>query len=263
LERTPAVDGLLPGKRRWRIGPAAILGTLAVAHFGMATYLWYSYSVSDTGKHRLSAATMPYYLSYAGPCVALLLLSLVAAVLGVMGKRRAWTALFLVVALAVPAFWYDVSHKRYQLDVFIARAEYRERGSLQHVYLTWWCYNDRWFRKGATQAAPGSQPAAQAAMTEAQRVDYLIDTIGKLEDATFIRNDAEHSAATAAALMRYRWDRDKDRIKTAEDFVKELASRSSTTGKLYVIRFKDGTEVKSGEYLTKKLEELGKGAAGG
>jgi hypothetical protein len=106
--------------------------------------------------------------------------------------------------------------------------------------------------------AAATQPGTRPAMTEPQTVEYLIDSIAKLEGATFIRNDGEHSAATAAALMRYRWNRDKDKLKTAEEFVKELASKSSTTGKPYVIRFKDGTEVKSGEYLLKKLAALDK-----
>jgi hypothetical protein len=126
------------------------------------------------------------------------------------------------------------------------------------------CYEEASARKSPatappTQAAPAAtQPGTRPAMTEPQTVEYLIDSIAKLEGATFIRNDAEHSAATAAALMRYRWNRDKDKLKTAEEFVKELASKSSTTGKPYVIRFKDGTEVKSGEYLLKKLAELDK-----
>jgi hypothetical protein len=33
---------------------------------------------------------------------------------------------------------------------------------------------------------------------------------------------------------------------------------SSTSGKAYLIRFKDGTETKSSEYLTAQLKKLGK-----
>lgn len=102
----------------------------------------------------------------------------------------------------------------------------------------------------------GAIPATRPAMTVAQQVEYLIDTIAKLDGATFIRNDGEYTAANAAALMRFRWERDKGKLKTAEQFVEELATKSSTTGKPYVIRFKDGNEIKSGEYLLKKLAEI-------
>jgi len=93
-------------------------------------------------------------------------------------------------------------------------------------------------------------------MTVAEQVDYLINDIAKLEGATFIRNDVEYNASTAATLMRYRWNRDKAKLKTADEFIAQLATKSSTTGKPYVIRFKDGAEVKSGEYLLKKLADL-------
>jgi hypothetical protein len=254
---------MLHGRRRWRIGLAAILGGLAVGHFGVSIYLWAGYFIFDVTGHGFSGGTVAYFTSYAGPCVVLLLLSLTCTALGLMQKRLAWKMLCLLAVLSAAAFWYDASHKRYQLDGFIATTEYRQSGGKQHKYLTWWWYTDRWVREPAAnptanRATPPSQPATRPAMTVAQEVEYLIDTIATLEGATFIRNDVEHTAAVAATLMRYRWNRDKDTIKTAEDFVKALATKSSTTGKPYVIRFKDGIEVKSGDYLLKKLADLEK-----
>jgi len=39
-----------------------------------------------------------------------------------------------------------------------------------------------------------------------------------------------------------------------------VASTSSTTGRPYLIRFKDGNEIKSGDYLLLELEKLRAGS---
>lgn len=36
--------------------------------------------------------------------------------------------------------------QRYQISVDIATKEYWDRGGRAHEYVTWWWYNDRWFR---------------------------------------------------------------------------------------------------------------------
>jgi hypothetical protein len=42
------------------------------------------------------------------------------------------------------------------------------------------------------------------------------------------------------------------------DFIEKVASVSSTSGKPYVIRFKDSHEVKCGDYLKEELKKLEK-----
>lgn len=41
-----------------------------------------------------------------------------------------------------------------------------------------------------------------------------------------------------------------------KDFIEKIASKSSTSGKPYLIRFNDGREVQGGEYLRAKLAKL-------
>ena len=51
-----------------------------------------------------------------------------------------------VLLLSALTCWYDISHKRSQIQVGIATAEYWENGGPPHTYLTWWWYSDGWFR---------------------------------------------------------------------------------------------------------------------
>jgi hypothetical protein len=106
-------------------------------------------------------------------------------------------------------------------------------------------------------SSPTTRPDQQpSALTEPRKVELLIETIRDLKDATFVRTGQEHGPETAAALLQYRWNRDKEQLKTADAFIQKAATKSSTTGQPYLIRFKDGTEVRSEQYLRKKLEEL-------
>ena len=65
-------------------------------------------------------------------------------------------------------------------------------------------------------------------------------------------------AAGCGPEPRGKWGANESKIKTAKDFIEKAASASSTTGKAYLIRFKDGKEVKSGDFLRAQLEKLEK-----
>ncbi|WP_395750280.1 DUF5329 family protein [Prosthecobacter sp.] len=95
-----------------------------------------------------------------------------------------------------------------------------------------------------------------AAETEKAKIEALISHIQGLEGATFIRNGSEYTAANAAKFLRAKWDRADKEVKTAADFIAKVASTSGTSGKAYVIRFKDGKEVPCGEYLTAQLKKM-------
>jgi pyrroloquinoline quinone biosynthesis protein B len=97
-------------------------------------------------------------------------------------------------------------------------------------------------------------------LTEQQKIESLIAAVESLQNAVFIRNDVEYDCKAAADHMRTKWDFAGNRIKTARDFIAQLASASSVSGKPYLIRFKDGREITSGEFLLadlKKLEQQG------
>src|SRR5262245_9915894 len=81
--------------------------------------------------------------------------------------------------------------------------------------------------------------AAELPRSEHQKIEALIHHIEQLSDAVFIRNNKEYTAKTAARFLRGKWDATLDPITTAHDFIANIASRSSTSGQPYRIRFKD------------------------
>jgi hypothetical protein len=97
-------------------------------------------------------------------------------------------------------------------------------------------------------------------LTEDEKIESLIKHVENLKDAKFVRNGTEHDPSEAAQLMRYKWDNNKDEIKTAKHFITICATKSSTSGQPYLVRFKDGKEQKSADYLTTELEKLEKPA---
>lgn len=97
---------------------------------------------------------------------------------------------------------------------------------------------------------------AESEKTEAQKIETLIKQVEVLKDAKFVRNDTEYDAKTAATFLRRKWKSNERDVKTASDFVAKIASSSSTSGKPYLIRFNDGKEVKSRDWLMAELKKL-------
>jgi hypothetical protein len=75
-----------------------------------------------------------------------------------------------------------------------------------------------------------------------------------LKDATFIRNGSAYNSKSAAIFLRRKWQANQSEVKTARDFIDKVASFSGTSGKPYLIRFKDGREVHSRDFLLARLK---------
>ena len=103
-----------------------------------------------------------------------------------------------------------------------------------------------------------SVPAAvkSAPADETQKIEVLIQHVNDLQDAAFIRNGSTYNSKSAATFLRRKWQANKSEVKTARDFVDRVASISGTSGKPYLIRFKDGEEVQSREFLLSKLKSI-------
>lgn len=99
--------------------------------------------------------------------------------------------------------------------------------------------------------------AGQAlAPTEKQKIETLIKLIGALKDANFVRNGSSYSASNAATFLERKWRANNSKVQTARDFIERVASFSGTSGKPYLIRFKDGKETKSLEFLLAALRDI-------
>ena len=89
-------------------------------------------------------------------------------------------------------------------------------------------------------------------------VKRLIESLRELEGATFIRNGREHEVEEAVNHLTRKRRAAGSKIATAEDFIEQLGSKSSTTGRPYLIRLADGKEVETGAWFTESLERLRK-----
>lgn len=90
------------------------------------------------------------------------------------------------------------------------------------------------------------------------RIEHLISHVESLKGAVFIRNGTEYDTKEAGGHLRMKLGKAGDKVKTAEDFIDGLASKSSATGKPYRIRKPDGTVVDTKPYFYTKLKEYDK-----
>lgn len=100
---------------------------------------------------------------------------------------------------------------------------------------------------------------AQQPLTEAQKIDHLISFVRNLKGATFIRNGSEHTPAAAADHLQMKREKGGSRIKTAKDFIDKIATKSTVSGDLYLIRFANGKEFPSQMVLLNELKKLEEG----
>jgi hypothetical protein len=96
-----------------------------------------------------------------------------------------------------------------------------------------------------------AQPEAEQA-----KIDYLIACVENLSDAKFIRNGLSYDAKTAAAHLRMKRKKAGNYVKTTNDFIEKLASKSSVTGNLYKIIYNDGKVIEACEFYMKCIDAL-------
>ena len=110
--------------------------------------------------------------------------------------------------------------------------------------------------KPATASTAPHAGLPLAHLSEAQKIAALIHSVETLKGAVFIRNGTEYDAAKAASHLRRKLDYAGDRIQTANQFIDQLATGSSMTGKPYKIRYANGTTVESAVYFREQLRKL-------
>lgn len=100
---------------------------------------------------------------------------------------------------------------------------------------------------------------ARAAAPESERIDALIAAVEHADGAVFVRNGAEHDPHAAADHLRLKRRNAGTRAATAEAFIACCASHSSTTGRKYTIKFKDGSTVDAETFFREALEKFDAG----
>jgi hypothetical protein len=90
---------------------------------------------------------------------------------------------------------------------------------------------------------------------EKLKIESLIKQVAALKDATFIRNGSGYNATTAITFLQLKWQANAAKVKTARDFIDNIASMSGA-GKPYLIRLKDGRELIGRDFLLGELSKL-------
>jgi len=96
-------------------------------------------------------------------------------------------------------------------------------------------------------------------LTEKEKIERLIQFIGSMQGISFVRNGKRYSATEAAKHLRMKWDAAGKSIKTAQQFIDQVASHSSTTGTAYTVTQENGTSIQTAVLLRKQLTDLENG----
>lgn len=101
--------------------------------------------------------------------------------------------------------------------------------------------------------AGAGEPARR--LSEPERIAALLDAVER-SGATFIREGKAYSAVAGRRHLERKLRYVGRRVKTAEDFIEGIASRSSTTGRPYLVRLPSGEEIETRVWLQQRLAEI-------
>jgi hypothetical protein len=110
------------------------------------------------------------------------------------------------------------------------------------------------FGAGVASGAPAIRSELPAA--ERQKIEALIAIVEKLDGAVFVRNGRDYAPASAAKFLRGKWRKHAAQVLSADDFIEIVATRSSTTGRVYLVRFAGGREIPTSNFLRAHLATL-------
>jgi hypothetical protein len=87
--------------------------------------------------------------------------------------------------------------------------------------------------------------------SERDKIEAALARMDK-SDLVFIRNGSEYTGKAAADHMRAKLKQAGDSVKTFDEFVDKVASKSSMSGKPYLVKFKDGSTTELAKWLREK-----------
>ena len=93
-------------------------------------------------------------------------------------------------------------------------------------------------------------------LSEADKIERLLECVASLRDAVFVRNGSDHTPEEAVAHLRRKLASDEESRADVSAFIDRLASKSSLSGEPYLIRYADGTSIKSADFLNQRLAEF-------
>jgi hypothetical protein len=109
---------------------------------------------------------------------------------------------------------------------------------------------------GVVAVATAALCFAGPSATEQARIDALLSHVSNMKGTEFIRNGKAHDAATAATFLTRKFRAHGSSVTNANDFIAQIATKSSTSGRPYRIRLPDGTETNCAAYLNGVLRSM-------
>ena len=104
--------------------------------------------------------------------------------------------------------------------------------------------------------------AAALSATDTARVERLIEHVGAQAGIRFVRNGEEFDAPSAARHLRMKLERAGERVRTVDEFIDGVASRSWLSGRPYLVRLPDGRELQAADWLRGELRRIEAGKVG-
>lgn len=93
--------------------------------------------------------------------------------------------------------------------------------------------------------------------TESEKIKFLLNELDKPgSNLKFIRNGDEFTGKEAKEHMEKKLKYAGDKIKTVDDFINHIATKSYITGNLYYVKLPDGTKIESAKWLRDALKKL-------
>jgi hypothetical protein len=97
-----------------------------------------------------------------------------------------------------------------------------------------------------------NEPALARDETSRDEIEFLLRHVEN-SSVRFVRGGKEYSPKEAADHLRYKLAHAGGRVKTAEDFIAGIATKSYLTGRAYQVKMRDGSLRPSGEWLREAL----------
>lgn len=100
---------------------------------------------------------------------------------------------------------------------------------------------------------------ADPSPAERARIERLIRYVESRKDVRFVRNGTDYSCNDAAKFLRKKLGSMGEHVNSATDFIDQIASRSSTSGQPYLIRFANGQTEPAAKFLGDELKRMDAG----
>lgn len=106
----------------------------------------------------------------------------------------------------------------------------------------------------------GIDGAVAADSRAAREIEHLLNFV-ESSGCQFIRNGKSYPAADARPHLTKKYIAVRNRITTADDFIRYIASQSSMTKRPYRVRCANAAETQSGPWLARELKRFRDAAA--